>query len=95
MVKYILMPEEAIQKIRKGDKFFVDGEFNPNAARIITAAHDAYFWVDDNNMPHWTVDAEGGRMLWIWRNLPAGLSFLIQPEILAVFFFCKNGELAY
>ena len=26
----------------------------------ITAAHDAYFWVDDNNMPHWTVDAEGG-----------------------------------
>ena len=35
MVKYILMPEEAIQKIRKGDKFFVDGEFNPNAARII------------------------------------------------------------
>lgn len=22
MVKYILMPEEAIQKIRKGDKFF-------------------------------------------------------------------------
>ena len=67
MVKYILMPEEAIQKIRKGDKFFVDGEFNPNAARIRekaaasgNAAHDAYFWVDDNNMPHWTVDAEGG-----------------------------------
>lgn len=28
-------------------------------------------------------------MLWIWRNLPAGLSFLIQPEILAVFFFVK------
>lgn len=33
-------------------------------------------------------------MLWIWRNLPAGLSFSIQPEILAVF-FCKNEELAY
>lgn len=60
MVKYILMPEAAIQKIKKGDKFFVNGEFNPNAARIITAAHDAYFWVDDNNMPHWTVDAEEG-----------------------------------
>lgn len=42
MVKYILMPEEAIQKIRKGDKFFLDGEFNPNAARIITAAHRRY-----------------------------------------------------
>ncbi len=28
MVKYILMPEETIQKIKKGDKFFVDGEFN-------------------------------------------------------------------
>ena len=53
------MPETTIQKIRKGDKFFVNGEFNPNAARLITAAHDAYFWVDDNNMPHWTVDAEG------------------------------------
>lgn len=60
MVKYILMPEASIQKIRKGDKFFVNGEFNPNAARIITAAHDAYFWVDNNNMPHWTVDAEDG-----------------------------------
>ena len=35
-------------------------KFNPNAARVITAAHDAYFWVDDNNMPHWTVDAEEG-----------------------------------
>ena len=45
MVKYILMPEETIQKIKKGDKFFVDGEFNPNSAR----------------------------MLWKWRNLPAGL----------------------
>ena len=45
MVKYILMPETTIQKIRKGDKFFVNGEFNPNAARLITAAHDAYFWV--------------------------------------------------
>ena len=45
MVKYILMPEETIQKIRKGDKFFVNGEFNPNAARLITAAHDAYFWL--------------------------------------------------
>ena len=39
MVKYILMPETTIQKIRKGDKFFVNGEFNPNAARLITAAH--------------------------------------------------------
>ena len=38
----------------------VNGEFNPNAARLITAAHDAYFWVDDGNMPHWTVDAEEG-----------------------------------
>ena len=33
-------------------------------------------------------------MLWIWRNLPTGLSFSIQPEVLAVF-FCENGELAY
>lgn len=40
MVKYALMSEETIQKIRKGDKFFVNGEFNPNAARILTAAHD-------------------------------------------------------
>lgn len=38
----------------------MDGEFNPNSARILTAALDAYFWVDDNNMPHWTVDAEEG-----------------------------------
>ena len=38
----------------------MNGEFNPNAARLITAAHDAYFWVDDGNMPHWTVDAEEG-----------------------------------
>ena len=60
MVKYILMPEETIQKIKKGDKFFVDGEFNPNSARILTAALDAYFWVDDRGMPHWTVDAEEG-----------------------------------
>ena len=30
MVKYILMLEAAIQKIRKGDKFFVNGECNPN-----------------------------------------------------------------
>ena len=36
---------DAGRKIRKGDKFFVNGEFNPNAARLITAAHDAYFWV--------------------------------------------------
>ena len=42
MVKYILMPETTIQKIRKGDKFFVNGEFNPNAARLITAAHDTF-----------------------------------------------------
>lgn len=27
---------------------------------LATAAHDAYFWVDDGNMPHWTVDAEEG-----------------------------------
>ena len=60
MVKYILMPEETIQKIKKGDKFFVDGEFNPNSARALTAAHDAYFWVDDSGMPHWTVDAKEG-----------------------------------
>lgn len=33
-------------------------------------------------------------MLWIWRNLPTGLSFSIQPEVLAVF-FSENGELAY
>ncbi len=52
--------EELFEKIKKGDKFFVNGEFNPNAARLITAAHDAYFWVDDGNMPHWTVDAEEG-----------------------------------
>ena len=58
MQKYILMPEETIQKIREGDKFFVNGEFNPSAIRIITAAHDTYFWVDDSNMPHWTVDAK-------------------------------------
>lgn len=38
----------------------MNGEFNPNAARLITAAHDAYFWVDDRGMPHWTVDAEEG-----------------------------------
>jgi len=33
-------------------------------------------------------------MLWIWRNLSAGLNFSIQPEILVVF-FCENEELAY
>ena len=60
MVRYTLMSEWTIQKIKKGDKFFVDGEFNPNSARLITAAHDAYFWVDDSGMPHWTVDAEEG-----------------------------------
>ena len=38
MQKYILLSEETIQKIRKGDKVFVDGEFNPNAVRLITAA---------------------------------------------------------
>lgn len=49
------MPKEAIQKIRKVDKFFVNGKFIPIAARLITAAHDAYFWVDDSNIPHWAV----------------------------------------
>ena len=33
---------------------------NDAFTRIITAAHDAYFWVDVSNMPHWTVDAEEG-----------------------------------
>ena len=75
MVKYILMPEETIQKIKKGDKFFVDGEFNPNSARVLTAALDAYFWVDDGGIPHWTVDAEEGGCYGYGRNLPAGLSF--------------------
>lgn len=54
------MPKEAIQKIRKGDKFFVNGKFNPSAVRLITAAHDAYFCVGDSHMPHWTVDTEEG-----------------------------------
>ena len=52
------MPKEAIQKIRKGDKFFVNGKFNPSAVRLITAAHDAYFCIGDSNMPHWAVDTE-------------------------------------
>ena len=51
------MESSLLIMIKKGNEFFVNGEFNLNAARLITAAHDAYFWVDDNNMPHWTVDA--------------------------------------
>ena len=54
------MESSLLIMIKKGNEFFVNGEFNLNAARLITAAHDAYFWVDDNNMPHWTVDAEEG-----------------------------------
>lgn len=95
MVKYILMPEEAIQKIRKGDKFFLDGEFNPNAARIITAAHDAYFWVDDNNMPHWTVDAEGGADAMDMEKSASRFKFFDTARNFGCIFFCKNGELAY
>ena len=89
MVKYILMPEEAIQKIRKGDKFFVDGEFNPNAARIITAAHDAYFWVDDNNMPHWTVDAEGGADAMDMEKSASRFKFFDTARNFGCIFFVK------
>lgn len=94
MVKYILMPEETIQKIRKGDKFFVDGEFNPNAARVITAAHDAYFWVDDNNMPHWTVDAEGADAMDMEKSA-SRFKFFDTARTFGCIFFCKNGELTY
>ena len=87
MVRYILMPEETIQKIKKGNKFFVNGEFNPNAARLITAAHDAYFWVDDNNMPHWTVDAMD-----MEKSASRFKVFLIQPRNLAVFFLVNTAK---
>lgn len=93
MVKYILMPEKTIQKIRKGDKFFVNGEFNPNAARLITAAHDAYFWVDDRGMPHWTVDAEEGGC-YGYGEICQQVELFRYSQKLAVFFY-ENGELAY
>lgn len=34
-------------------------------------------------------------MLWIWRNLPAGLSFSIQSKKIWLYFFCENGGSAY
>lgn len=34
-------------------------------------------------------------MLWIWRNLPAGLSFFDTAKNFGCIFFCENGELAY
>ena len=39
MMKYTLMPEESIQKIRKGDKFFVDGEFNHTFGLMTVVCH--------------------------------------------------------